>query len=97
MGRHNDKSIKEVLNDLMASNGRIAKGFFTAQIEEVWKKEMGPVIAGYTTKVYFKEGILKIYLSSSPLKKELMMGKPKIIKIINDALKQELVTEVEIF
>lgn len=97
MGRHNDKSIKEVLGEFIASNKKVAKGFNTARIEEIWRSEMGPVISGYTNKIYFKEGVLKIYLTSSPLKKELMMGKDKIISIINDALHQALVTSVEIY
>jgi hypothetical protein len=97
MGRHNDKSIKEVLSDFIASNNKVAKGFHTAQIEEVWKKEMGSIIAGYTSRIYFNGGVLKIYLTSAPLKKELSMGKEKIIAIINEALQLPLVTVVEIY
>jgi predicted nucleic acid-binding Zn ribbon protein len=97
VGRHNDKSIKEVLGDFIASNNKVAKGFYTAQIEEIWKTEMGPVIARYTSKVYFKDGVLKIYVTSAPLKRDLLMGKDKIIGIINDTLKKEIVTIVEIY
>ena len=58
---------------------------------------MGPTIAGYTSKLYFKDGLLKVYLTSAPLKKELLMGKEKIINIINSEVGEELVTAVEIF
>lgn len=97
MGRHNDKNIKEVLNDYMASNAKVAKGYYTSHIDEVWKQEMGPIISGYTNKIYFKDGLLKIYLTSAPLKKELSMGKLKIIEIINTALGTDIVKEVEIY
>jgi len=97
MGRHNDKNIKEVLNDYMASNVKVAKGYYTSHIDEVWKQEMGPIISGYTNKIYFKDGLLKIYLTSAPLKKELSMGKLRIIEIINTALGTDLIKEVEIY
>lgn len=97
MKRHNDRSIKDVLGEYVSTNKRVSKGYHTAQIQEIWKEQMGPIIAGYTQKIYFYEGVLKVYLSSAPLKKELTMGRDKIIKIINDAVQEELVTAVEIY
>ena len=94
MGRHNDKPIGHVLNE---SNARVGKGYDTVRIEKIWKNHMGPTIAGYTSKLYFKDGLLKVYLTSAPLKKELLMGKEKIINIINSEVGEELVTAVEIF
>ena len=97
MGRHNDKPIGHVLNEFLHSNARVGKGYDTVRIEKIWKNHMGPTIAGYTSKLYFKDGLLKIYLTSAPLKKELLMGKDKIINIINSEVGEELVTAVEIF
>ena len=97
MSRHNDKSIKEVLGEYISKDNRVSKGYHTAQIQEIWKKEMGPIISGYTQKIYFKDGILKVYLTSAPLKKELLMGKEKIISIINEAAKENIVSQVEIY
>ncbi len=95
--RHNDKNIKDVLNDYLASNAKVAKGYYTSHIDVVWKEEMGPIISSYTKKLYFKDGLLKIYLTSAPLKKELSMNKIKIIENINAALGSPLVTDVEIY
>ncbi|MFZ1751999.1 MAG: DUF721 domain-containing protein [Saprospiraceae bacterium] len=97
MGRQNDKNIKDVLKDFISSDARISKGFYTTEIDEIWRKEMGPIISGYTKKLYFKDGVLKIYLTSAPLKKELLMGKANIIQIINDAVGMTLVTKVEVY
>lgn len=97
MGRHNDKNIKEVLSDFMASNTKVAKGYYTSHIDEVWKQEMGPIITGYTTKIYFRDGVLKVYLTSAALKKELSMNKIKLIENLNTALGTELITAVEIY
>jgi hypothetical protein len=97
MGRHNDKPIGDVLGEFLNSNKRVGKGYHTVRIEEIWKNHMGPTIAGYTSKLYFKDGLLKIYLTSAPLKKELLMGKDKIINIINSEAGEDLVTYVEIY
>ncbi|MBK9582935.1 MAG: DUF721 domain-containing protein [Saprospiraceae bacterium] len=57
----------------------------------------GSIISGYTSKLYFKDGLLKIYLTSAPLKKELSMSKPKIIENLNAALGTNLIKEVEVY
>ena len=97
MGRINDKSIKEVLNEFISGNARVSKGYHTKHIEEVWKEKMGPIISGYTSKITYQEGTVKVYINSAPLKKELLMGKAKIIGIINEALGDEIVSSVEIY
>lgn len=97
MARHNDKSIREVLNEFITGNSKVSKGYHTKHIEDVWKEQMGPVISGYTSKILYKEGTMKVYLTSAPLKRELLLGKDKIISIINEALGQDLVISVEIY
>jgi predicted nucleic acid-binding Zn ribbon protein len=97
MGRHNDKNIKEVLADYMQSNDRVSRGYYSSRMEEIWQTNMGNVIAGYTKKVTFYNGVLKVYLTSSPLKKELLMGRDKIIDIMNEAIGDQIVKEVEIY
>ncbi|HRO08149.1 MAG TPA: DUF721 domain-containing protein [Saprospiraceae bacterium] len=97
MGRHNDKNIKEVLGEYLSTNKRISKGYYTSHIDEVWRQMMGPTISDYTTKLNFKDGLLRIYLNSSTLKKELSMSKDKIIRMLNEALGHEVVQEVELY
>ncbi len=97
MFRGNDKNIKEVLNEYLTQNAKVAKGYYTSNIEDVWKSEMGPLIMSYTQKIIFNKGELKVYLSSSVLKKELSDGKDKIIKNLNDALGAEIIEKVEIY
>ncbi len=97
LGRHNDKNIKEVLGEYLAANKRVAKGYYTSHIDDVWREMMGPTISGYTTKILFHNGVLKIYLNSSAVKKELSMSKDKIITLLNEALGHDVVESVELF
>lgn len=97
LGRHNDKNIKEVLGEFIATNKRVAYGYYTSHIDEIWKQEMGHVINNYTSRLTFKDGILNVYLTSAPLRKELSMGKDKIKDILNRALGADLVQNIQIF
>lgn len=76
------------------SNKKLEEGYQSTIIEDVWKNKMGNAIASYTTKIQLKEGTLYITLSSAPLRKELMMGKTKIIELMNEALEGNFVKEV---
>ncbi len=97
MARHNDKKINALLTEFIASSDRISNGYHASIIDKIWKDEMGPVIAGYTTRISFAEGILKVYVSSAPLRKELLMGKDKLIKNLNEAIGTPVIREVQIY
>jgi predicted nucleic acid-binding Zn ribbon protein len=97
MGRHNDKPLKDVLNEFIISNAKVDKGYHTAQIHDVWNEMMGPVIANYTSRITFNDGVLKIYLTSAALKKEFSMGKEKIIELLNKEIGKAIIKSVEIY
>jgi predicted nucleic acid-binding Zn ribbon protein len=97
MNRHNDKSIKDVLQEYIITNDKISKGFHMSKMDKIWRSTMGTMIAGYTRKVYYADGLLKVYLDSAPLKKELIMGKDKVIALINESLGSSVVKDIEIY
>ena len=61
-----------------------------------WEKIMGITIASRTEKIYYKDKRLFVKLSSSPLKKDLILSKQKIIDLLNASI-GENVTEDVIF
>ena len=92
--KHNDRNIREVLGDMIGNNAKLQKGYSTVRIKEAWKSEMGEIICSYTTKILFREGVLTVFLTSAPLRNELSMSKAKVIKILNDYFKEELITSI---
>jgi hypothetical protein len=94
MGRHNDKNIKEVLQDFLAKNKKVASGYHSVRIAELWKEVMGPVINNYTKQIELKNGILKIVVTSAPLRRELVFGKQNIREQLNQALGKDLIEDV---
>lgn len=66
------------------------------QIEGVWEKIMGKTIARYTDKISIHGHTLYITTTVAPLKQELSYQKPKIIKLVNEALHDNVISEVVI-
>mgnify|MGYP001803918448 CR=1 FL=1 len=79
--KHNDRNIKDVLGDVIGNNHRLQKGFTTIQIRAAWKQEMGEIICSNTQKLYYKAGVLTVYLLSAPLRNELSLSKEKVIHL----------------
>jgi hypothetical protein len=55
---------------------------------------MGSGVNHYTTDIILKNNTLYVALSSSVLREELSFGKDKIIKLINDELRKEVVKNI---
>ena len=63
--RHNDQqSISDVLKDFVVTN-KLQKGINQVEVEEVWKRVMGPAISKYTTQIKLQRETLFVQLSSS--------------------------------
>jgi hypothetical protein len=63
-------------------------------VEEAWKSLMGNGVNSYTKEVVLKGTTLYVSLTSAVLREELSYGKQKIIKMINDELRKEVIKEV---
>ncbi len=66
------------------------------QIEEVWERIMGKTIARYTDKIQLVQHTLFIHTQVGPLKNELLYQKDTIIRRVNEAVGEKVVTEVVI-
>ncbi|PQJ14700.1 DUF721 domain-containing protein [Aureicoccus marinus] len=77
-------------------NTRLEKGLNKVRAEHAWTEQMGPGIANYTQEVWWHNGCLNVRLTSAPLRQELLMGKSKIIKLLNEHLGEELIQELKL-
>lgn len=92
--KHNDRTIREVLGDMIGRNKKLNRGYASVRIQNAWVIEMGDMINSYTKKLYFSGGTLTVYLTSAPLRSELTMSKQKVIDLINAACQERLIKEV---
>lgn len=91
--RSNESTIGDVLNEIIQLN-KLQGGIDDVAVKEAWRNLMGNGVNSYTKNVLLKGGILYVELTSSVLRSELHYGKEKIIKMINEELKKEVVKEV---
>ena len=91
-----DKPIGDVIQDLMASNKKMGRGFLHKRMKLIWKEMMGHTIYSYTKSIYYSKGSLYINISSAPLRQELNMSKSKIQSLFNEKLGGDSVKKVVI-
>ena len=60
----------------------------------IWEDIAGKVITARTKRIYLKDGVLHIYLTSSVLRNELMMLRDSLKSRINSRAGEEVVREI---
>jgi hypothetical protein len=89
----NDKPLKEALDEML-KNFRIEDKFLQQKLIASWEKVMGKTVANRTTKIYFRDKKLFVYLNSAPLREELFNGKIKIIHLLNEEVGKLLIEDI---
>ena len=90
---NHENSIGDVLKEFIQSNN-LQKGMDKIDVREAWKSLMGNGVNNYTREIMLKGTTLYVELTSAVLREELSYGKEKIIKMLNDELKREVITSV---
>lgn len=89
----NEGSIGDVLKEFIEKN-KLQAGMDKINVEEAWKSLMGNGVNNYTKEIVLKGTTLYVSLTSAVLREELSYGKQKIIKMINEELRKEVIKEV---
>lgn len=90
---NNESSIGDVLKEIIQVN-KLQSGMDQVLVKEAWASLMGKGVNNYTKNILLKGNTLYVELTSAVLREELSYGKDKIIKMINEELKRELITAV---
>jgi len=93
MERSNTHSIAEAIRAFLKES-RLEKPLKERQLVQSWESLLGKTVARATTRIYLKDGKLVVHLNSSVVKNELYMLQDEIIKKLNDAAGEELVTGI---
>ena len=90
---NNESSIGDVLKEIIQVN-KLQPGIDQVAVKEAWKSLMGNGVNTYTRNVVLKGSTLYVELTSAVLREELSYGKEKIVKMINEELRRDVVKEV---
>jgi hypothetical protein len=89
----NESSISDVLKEFIQLN-KLQAGMDKINVEDAWKSLMGNGVNSYTQEVILKGTTLYVKLTSAVLREELSYGKQKIITMLNDELRKEVVKDL---
>lgn len=89
----NEVSISEVLQQFIKVN-KLESGMDKIDVEQAWKSLMGNGVNSYTQEVILKGSTLYVKLTSAVLREELSYGKDKIIKMLNEELRKDVVANL---
>ena len=90
---NNESSIGEVLKQIIQVN-KLQSGIDQVSVKDAWVSLMGNGVNSYTKNVVLKGSTLYVELTSAVLREELTHGKSKIIAMINEELRRDIVKEV---
>ncbi len=71
--------------------------FMAQEIIAAWPKVMGDNISRHTIDLQMSRGVLSVRLNSAVLRKELDMGKEKIVLMLNEHVKMQVVNTVRFY
>lgn len=91
--KNHDQTLKEAIGDFLKSEHMDTK---LAEVNVInnWENITGKLIASQTEKIFFSEGKLFIQITSAPLRQELNYQRFKLVELVNDFAKCELIKEV---
>ena len=90
---NNESSIGDVLKEIIQIN-KLQPGMDQVSVKEAWTALMGNGVNNYTKNVVLKGSTLYVELTSAVLRTELSFSKDKIIKLLNDELRRDIVKDV---
>jgi len=89
----NESSIGDVLKEIIQVN-KLQPGIDQISVKEAWVSLMGNGVNSYTKNVTLRGTTLYVELTSAVLREELSHGKSKIVAMINEELRREILKEV---
>ncbi len=73
---------------------RIEDKYLESRLIESWERIMGGPIANRTSRIYIKDKVLFVHLSSAPLRQELEMSKDRVLDLLEKESGQKVVEKV---
>lgn len=86
-------SISDIVNEIIQIN-KLQSGIDQVAVRDVWAEVMGNGVNSYTQGVSLRNGVLYVDLTSSVLREELSYGKQKMIVMINEALRRDVIKNI---
>ena len=100
-GRHSSRkseatSLKDAI-DSMIDSYKLKGKFNESKLVNSWESLMGKPISSRTEKIFIKNKVLFVKLSSAPLRHELTIAKVKVLELIHKSIDPGLVDDIKFY
>ncbi len=93
MGRTNDKSLKEAIEQML-NVYKLKRKFDETSLVVAWPEMMGKAIANRTKDIFIRDRKLFIRMESAVIKNELLMMRTNIIDKMNERAGSKIIDEI---
>lgn len=93
MFKRDVKQIKDLLLQVLRNQG-LETPLLQKRLVEAWPEVAGPVVASYTLNTYIYNQTLYVRLSNPSLRADLSMRRSELTKKLNDAVGEQVITDV---
>ena len=94
MRKRNTESLADVLQQVLHEN-RLDGKLNEIRLMRAWRETLGDYINNYTVKLDIKNKVLYANLSSAALRSELFMNRVLLCKKLNDAVGEQVITDIK--
>lgn len=91
--RATDTTLKDAIDELLRVY-RLRAKFDETHVVHAWGQIMGPAIARRTVKVYVQDRKLFLQINSPSLANELVLSKSRIVEMLNEEVKSNVIDDV---
>lgn len=93
MTKENSYHIADALKKYLKEE-KIDQKFNEKKLISMWEEIMGAPIANRTSGIFIKDKVMYVKLTSAPLKQELNHAKPKVLKLLEEKMGEQIIDDV---
>lgn len=93
MKRGGVKSISELVRATCREEG-LETPLNEYRLIKAWSQVLGKNVNNYTGELYIKNQILYVHVTSSVLRQELMMNRKNLVRLLNEHVKAQVITDI---
>ena len=96
MERRQTERLRNILQLFWRENPELYHKMMEARVERLWGELCGPTIAQYTTRVYVKNRVLHVSMSSSVARNEMASMRKRLVVALNKHAGADIIDDVMI-
>lgn len=95
MKRTDAQSIGDIIDGMMAQTG-ITDEYARQRLCYLWAEVVGSGINRFTSRRYVEGDVLHVHITSAALKNEISFLRPQLVKRLNDAVGETVISDIMI-